>query len=120
FLPETQPILTEEARRSFTRQQKGPSARMSLCILKTRNNSGRLNHKIVRQLEANNRLRRNVDVPIPRQPTDCRASACASQPADQQARTSSRHAANQHSQPRATANERGRPFALALLRARQV
>jgi hypothetical protein len=35
--------------------------------------SGRPDDKIVRQLEANNRLRRNLNIPIPRQATQRRA-----------------------------------------------
>jgi hypothetical protein len=75
-------------------------------MLKLKNNSGRLNHQIVRQFEANDRLSRNIDVTIPRQAAQRRPSACANQAANKQPNAAGGHAANQHSKSGASANKR--------------
>src|ERR1700722_20920135 len=93
---------------------------MGLRISSTGDNSRGLNHEIVRQLEAHDRLGRNLDIAIARQAAQCRSSASADQTANQKTDASRRHAAHQHSKSGATADERSRSLALALLRPRQV
>ena len=77
--------------------------------------SSRLHSKRLSQLEVNDRLRRNIDIPISRQTRSRRSSSSACQAADQQPRSASRNTANQHSESAAAADERRRPLTLALL-----
>ena len=80
----------------------------------------RLNHKIVRELEAHNRLRGNLDIPIPRQSAQRRSATSSDQSANQQSDAASGYTTHKHSKPRAAADKRGRPLPLTLLGLRQV
>src|ERR1017187_7511852 len=80
----------------------------------------RLYHQIVRQLEAHNRLRRYVDVPVAGQSRGGSSSATTHQAAHHQAYAAAGHATHQHAQPRPSGNQGRGTSALALLAARQV
>src|SRR6202789_1248875 len=100
-------------------QQKGPSSIDGPSALQTKP-SGRLNHKIVRQLKANSRLRRNFNIPISRQAAQYRTAARSHQAADQQPNAPGGDAANQHAQAGAAADKCRGSLALALLRLLQI
>src|ERR1019366_7493610 len=80
----------------------------------------RLYHQIVRQLEAHNRLRRYVDVPVAGQSRGGGSGATTHQAAHHQAYAASGHATHQHAHPRPSGNQGRGTSALALLAARQV
>jgi hypothetical protein len=80
-------------KRSSPCRQK-PIRRGGLPQSKSKGTSGRPDDEIIRQLKTNNRLRRNLNVPIPRQATQRRASTRADQTANQQPDTAAGHAAH--------------------------
>jgi hypothetical protein len=53
-----------------------------------------LDDEIVRQLEPDNRLSRDLDIPVPRQAAQRRSSTRANQTANQQPDTAAGHTAN--------------------------
>ena len=78
--------------------------------------SDRLDDQILRELEVDNRLGRDLDITISCQAAQCRSSTCADKAANQQTNTPGGHTADQHTQPGTAADERRRPLALTLLR----
>ena len=80
----------------------------------------RLNYKIVCQFETNDRLGRNLNVPVPSQTAQRRTSTCANKTANQQPNAAGSNTAYEHPESGTSADKRSRPFALAFFGLRQI
>src|SRR5437763_8696380 len=81
-----------------------------------RRTSGGPDNKILRQLEADDRLRRDVNIPISSQAAQRRSSTCTDEAANQQTNTAGGDTADQHTQSGAAPDERRRSLPLTLFR----